>query len=460
MATEHENADTMADVPPPYRREAGISNLQGEIDDAHLHEPVPAYTARARKIETSAVQANPAFSGRRRNALCVWLPMSLMVMTAIIVGVVVGTSNSKSATSNQGTSPRYTQSTSTYTLPTTTPLPENRYVSRYSKIAASAMSTNRSSSTSVFFQDIYGSLILLREVDKSGKWQPTNLTEQLSTLENPLTLIEGSSLTAASCYNSTCNQTTVWCVSNPSYNVLSINDAPLSSDSTGWQVNSVILAANGSNAAWYYPDLLAAYLPASDPNTVGAFSSLYLDVVQQYQFNNDIASASSAYTTPNIQIPNYLLALVPRRDNTDGDVFHLKMLGGNYSKTTDTVTMGSWTYTDGNWSVDPPLLSPTIDSSPPIYAYTMLNDFLDTYYVLQYENGSLSGWINGQSNNFFPSINISSGPPLDYFGFSDMAATFDGSFFGVYNDSIMAYSINSTDPSILNYRGVIYPIPE
>lgn len=51
-------------------------------------------------------------------------------------------------------------------------------------------------------------------------------------------------------------------------------------------------------------------------------------------------------------------------------------------------------------------------------------------------------------------VTFASGPAAN---FTTMAVTMDGMFYGIQNDSIYAYTINSATPSIFTYLDVVFP---
>lgn len=54
----------------------------------------------------------------------------------------------------------------------------------------------------------------------------------------------------------------------------------------------------------------------------------------------------------------------------------------------------------------------------------------------------------------YDAIEFASGPSTH---FSSIAATIDATFYGISNDTILEYQVDSLDPSVLNYVGVVYP---
>ncbi|KAH8651180.1 hypothetical protein BX600DRAFT_501968 [Xylariales sp. PMI_506] len=134
---------------------------------------------------------------------------------------------------------------------------------------------------------------------------------------------------------------------------------------------------------------------------------------------------------------------------------------GRLDNSTGDILLQDFTYSNGEWLADPPMLAQEtadIDTQfTPHLAMTMLNNFTDTYYIIQYKNGTLAGWIEGQHNQTIKLIDSSSGPTISD-PFDAIATTVNGSFYVIHNDTILAYKFNNTDLFILDYHGRVYPI--
>lgn len=91
------------------------------------------------------------------------------------------------------------------------------------------------------------------------------------------------------------------------------------------------------------------------------------------------------------------------------------------------------------------------------FAVTMRNNWTDSVYIVLLSDGTITGRILGQRNETMSSIQLknSAGQPHAA-NFSAIATTMDGFLYGIANDTINEYSFDASDPSILNFEGVVY----
>jgi hypothetical protein len=88
------------------------------------------------------------------------------------------------------------------------------------------------------------------------------------------------------------------------------------------------------------------------------------------------------------------------------------------------------------------------------FAVTQLNVWQDTLYLALLPNGTITGRVIGDHNTTISSINLSGGPAAN---FTTIATTADGMLYGIYNDTVLEYSFDGADPSVLTYEGIVYP---
>lgn len=71
-------------------------------------------------------------------------------------------------------------------------------------------------------------------------------------------------------------------------------------------------------------------------------------------------------------------------------------------------------------------------------------------------DGSLQGsWWNGTTTESVSQISLKSGPAST--NFTTIAMTLNAVFYGISNDTILEYSLDTSDPSTLTYVGQVYP---
>ncbi|KAH8674163.1 hypothetical protein BX600DRAFT_509352 [Xylariales sp. PMI_506] len=448
MEAADENGDPTHNLPPPYSRGTVVSAVPVRNIDAHMDEPAPPYTETIHPPKTGQAQSQPTktnIRGCKCYAVFAITAIFLLVVVGTAVGVTLrGEMSDKASASYQSATP----------LPR--PIPQNRHILAGSQLAATVASDDGSSTISVFFQDPYESLIALRKSDDSESlgWQATNITALFSDSSNPVRPLPGSAIAAASCSGYACDQTNVW-YESAGNNIVILVDSSIAEEHGGWQVgNNLLNYASGEDIL---TNLAATYIPESDTNVTGSFVIMYQTFeLQLYMYNySNIGDLAYMVSDQEVSKLQSSIALAPRRNSNNTSTYDLELVAEVFTGEGNSYAIKTMSYSNGNWTSYPPGLNQADETANPKFAVTMLNNWVDTYYIVQFSNHTLSGWITGQNNQTILQIDISSGPEIN--AFDAIATTLDGSFYGIYGDSILEYSFNATDPSILVYKGVIYP---
>lgn len=96
-----------------------------------------------------------------------------------------------------------------------------------------------------------------------------------------------------------------------------------------------------------------------------------------------------------------------------------------------------------------------IPPSTPDFVATQLNHWTEALFLAFLSNGTVTGSrYDGEKTTLIPKITFSQDPPAK---FSSVAMTTDAMLYGITNDQILEYSVDSSDPSKLNYVGKVFP---
>jgi hypothetical protein len=83
------------------------------------------------------------------------------------------------------------------------------------------------------------------------------------------------------------------------------------------------------------------------------------------------------------------------------------------------------------------------------------NTWANTLCLALLDDGTVKGsWWDDKTHTALPSITFDGGPAAN---FSTFAMTVDATLYGISNDTILEYSVDTADPSIFHYVGQVYP---
>ncbi|KAI0890404.1 uncharacterized protein GGS22DRAFT_183749 [Annulohypoxylon maeteangense] len=400
--------------------------------------------------EATAVQGQPNQATRR--TICglsprifyVILAGAILIVIGAIVGGVAGGLAGKKNSSNASNSP----DSSTPGSGTTA----NVNVLGESKLAASNW-TDPSGYVhrSVFFQDPTNAIIARQWDSQNKTWTTRNVSQFMqSSTSGPINPLPGTSLASASCSSrwGSLYQVLVWFSEAGQKNdVISwVNSNNPVNNPNFWVYN------NSGLPTWNGTQLAVAWQRCPNDKCVGSWTLAY----QGREGFIRVANASNwgNNTTPvvrtNAVSAGASLALAPALQGAyvDGMTLATQRRPGSMGRTT---FLGDW-----NWKEDDGTI---IDDVDPLktrqFAATTMKNFTQSFFVSLSTDGSITGsrW-DGKAYNAVPEITFAQGQSTN---FSAIAMTEDAMFYGISEDQIWEYSVDTTDPSTFTLAGKVYP---
>lgn len=337
----------------------------------------------------------------------------------------------------------------------------------------------------VAFQDAQGALIIRTYNSIYGNWTTINMTLYFATTTTTLQTAPGTPLAAASCNSWDCLNSAIYFL-NTDNSISTVVDRP-NANPVYWEYTT-----NGSTSAvWAGSQLAAAYMNSNEFDTDGSFTIAY----QASDGSIEVASLSGgSFLNPitttlvfatRFTTANSSLALVSQYNENSTSLSDLTIL----AELTSGVGSGreQLRYYDQSadiWSDNGKHICPstsrivlscngskcpdtkidrrdidTVSGTVPLpsasqqFAVMALNNYSDYLYLTLLPGGTMSGqWVTADSAKSSFDIILSGGPTTN---FSAIATTLD-TFYGISNDQILQYSIQSQSDT-LQYGCVLYP---
>ncbi|KAI1209973.1 uncharacterized protein F4807DRAFT_80362 [Annulohypoxylon truncatum] len=365
----------------------------------------------------------------------------LIVIGAIVGGVAGGVTGKRNSWNPSSPSSSSGQDTTA-----------NVNILSESKIAASNW-TDPSGNThrSVFFQDP-SNAIIARQWDSENKtWTTRNVSQFMqSSTSGPINPNPGTSLTSASCdskWGSLYEVHLFFSEPGEQNDVISwVNSNNPINNPNFWVYN------NSALPTWNGTQLAAAWQRCPNDSCVGSWTVAY----QGREGYIRVANSSNwgNNTTPVIRTnavsAGASMALVPALMGSyvDGMTLATQRRPGSMGRTT---FLGDW-----NWKEDDGTI---IDDVDPLktrqFAATTMNNFTESFFVSLSTDGSITGsrW-DGNAYTAVPKIIFAQGQSTN---FSAIAMTEDAMFYGISEDQIWEYSVDTSDPSTFTFAGKVYP---
>ncbi|KAI2467233.1 hypothetical protein F4781DRAFT_322472 [Annulohypoxylon bovei var. microspora] len=365
----------------------------------------------------------------------------LVVIGAIVGGVAGGLASKKSTSSSSSSGSTSGQNTTA-----------NVNVLTESKLAASNWTDPQGNThRSVFFQDP-SNAIIARQWDSENKtWTTRNVSQFMqSSTSGPINPIPGTSLASASCDSKwgSLYQVLVWFseVSGSSEVISWVNSNNPINNPDFWVYNSSGLPT------WNGTQLAVAWQRCPKDKCAGSWTLAY----QGREGYIRVANASNwgNNTTPivrtNAVSSGASMALIPALDGTyvDGMTLATQRRPGSMGRST---FLGDW-----NWKEDDGTILQDVDPlQTRQFAATTMNNFTEALFVTLSNDGSIAGarW-DGNSYSAVPKITLAQGQSTN---FSAIAMTEDAMFYGVSDDQIWEYSVDTSDPSAFTLASKVYP---
>ncbi|KAI1759052.1 hypothetical protein GGR53DRAFT_471709 [Hypoxylon sp. FL1150] len=403
--------------------------------------------------DEKAAPAAATICGFRRRTFFIILGVVLVAIIALGVGLGVGLAsknkNSSTAADSSSSSgsddpkdPASTNSTTTVNL-----------IHDNSKITASNWTDSSGVvHRTVFFQDVYNSIIA-RRWDSDGKtWKTDNLTELMAATTTPLNPLPGTPLASASMDHSPNFETHVW-FTDPDNIIRSMACTDALNEPDTWDNDTL---SGAILQTWPGGQLAAMW-----QRTWGADGNGTWIVAYQRPEGAIKTANSSTWGTATVAVDssdvaaNSSLAIIPSLRGAWLD--RLELVSERASGSTGV--MSTTTYND-TWTGSDQRVTDLVSSIPlpavsQQFAVTKFDNWTQTVYVALLQGGTITGnYWDGKEMNAISSFNFNSGPDTNI---TSIAMTPDAMFYAISNNEILEYSLDQSDPSNFNYVGVVFP---
>ncbi|KAI1412312.1 hypothetical protein F5Y13DRAFT_163305 [Hypoxylon sp. FL1857] len=305
----------------------------------------------------------------------------------------------------------------------------------------------------VFFQDAYNSIIARRWDSNSKSWTTNNLTELMAATTMPLNPQPGTPLASASMDRDPNYETHVW-FTDPSNTIRSMASFDALNRPDSWDNDTLDGAVLQT---WPGGQLAAMWQRCWQADCNGTWIVAYQRPEGAIKTANSStwATATVAVESKNVAA-NSSLAIVPQLNGTWLDRLELVSERVNSDRTGAmrlTNYNGTWNGADQRVTElqsDIPLPSPSQQ-----FAATKWDSWNQALYIALLQGGAIQGnhW-DGKQMNAVSSFKFNSGPENN---FTAIAMSPDAMFYGISNDEILEYSLDTNDPSNFNYVGRVFP---
>ncbi|KAF3055588.1 hypothetical protein GL218_07015 [Daldinia childiae] len=401
-------------------------------------------------VDTEAAIAQGQNDGNAKRRICGLLPRTFYIVLAVVILIIIGAIAGGVA---GGLSSSHSDSSST---PDPGPEPgttENVNILSTSKLAASNWTDSQGNThRHVFFQDPYNAIITRQWDSENKTWTTKNVSQLLSSsTTGPIHPIPGTSLACASADNrwGSLYEVHVWfseASTDPDPTISWVNLNNPVGNPNFWTYSSSILRT------WNNTQLSVAWQRCPRENCVGNWILAYqgregfIRIANASNWDNNTEPVIRA----NAVSAGASLALVP---SLNGTYVHGLTLASQRrpSSMGKTTFIGDW-----NWKQDDGTI---LDDVDPLmtrqFAATTMNNWNEALFVALSTDGGVKGarW-DGTSYNAIPQINFVDGESTN---FSAIAMTTDATFYGISDDQIWEYTVDTSDPSTFTLAGKVYP---
>ncbi|KAI1106386.1 hypothetical protein F4804DRAFT_301109 [Jackrogersella minutella] len=378
----------------------------------------------------------------------------LLGVGIVVIGLVAGLAGGLTAKNNNDSTSAASGSGSGSSDGSSASNSTEKLILNNSKITATNFTdSNGIVHRTVFFQDVYNSIIARRWDSKGNAWTTNNLTHLMAATTTPLDPQPGTPLASASMDLDPTYETHVWFV-----------------DPGNWIKSMVSLDAVNQPDTWDNDTLDGAYLQTWSGGQLAATWQRCFQaecdgtwIVAYQRPEGAIKTAnSSTWATATVAIDssevaaNSSLAIIPQLDGTYLDRLELVSERVNTDKSGDmsvTTYNDTWDGSDSRVTElqsDIPLPAPTQQ-----FAVTKWDNWTQALYIGLFEGGAIQGnhW-DGSAMNSISSFKFNSGPATN---FTAIAMSPDAMFYGISNNEILEYSLDTADPTSFNYVGQVFP---
>ncbi|KAI1206148.1 uncharacterized protein F4807DRAFT_440053 [Annulohypoxylon truncatum] len=305
----------------------------------------------------------------------------------------------------------------------------------------------------VLFQDVYNSIIA-RRWDSNGKsWTTDNLTQLMAATTTPLNPIPGTPLASASMDLDPTYETHVW-FTDPSNTIRSMVCSDALNKPDSWDNDTLDDAVL---VTWPGSGLAAMWQRCWHSSCDGTWIVAYQRPEGAIKTANSSTWATATVAVDSSDVAaNSSLAIIPQLDGPYLDRLELVSERVDSGQTGDMrVTTYNDTWNGADQRVTELQSGIPLPAPSQQFAITKWDSWNQALYLSLLQGGTLKGnhW-DGKTMSNISSFNFKSGPDTN---FTSIAMTPDAMFYGISNNQIIEYSLDTTDPSTFNYVGVVFP---
>ncbi|KAI1457917.1 hypothetical protein F4805DRAFT_457361 [Annulohypoxylon moriforme] len=305
----------------------------------------------------------------------------------------------------------------------------------------------------VFFQDVYNSIIARRWDSKGKSWTTNNLTQLMAATTTPLNPQPGTPLASASMDLDPSYETHVW-FTDPSNTIRSMAAFDALNRPDSWDndtLNGAVLQT------WPGSGLAAMWQRCWHSNCNGTWIVAYQRPEGAIKTANSSTWATATVAIDSSDVAaNSSLAIIPQLDGAYLDRLELVSERVDSGQTGDMrVTTFNDTWNGADQRVTELQSGIPLPATSQQFAITKWDSWNQALYLSLLQGGTIQGnhW-DGKTMNNISTFNFKSGPDTN---FTSIAMTPDAMFYGISNNEIVEYSLDTTDPSTFNYVGKVFP---
>ncbi|CAJ2511428.1 Uu.00g070530.m01.CDS01 [Anthostomella pinea] len=303
----------------------------------------------------------------------------------------------------------------------------------------------------LFFQDEYNSIIARRWDSKSKSWATDNLTDQLIATTRPLDVAAGTPLASASMDLDPHYETHLWFL-DPNNYIHSMAATDAVGTPSGWANDTL---DDAFLQTWDGGQLAAMWQRCEGADCDGTWVVAYQRPEGAIKTANSSMWATATVAVNSTDVAaNSSLAIIPQLSGPWLDAIELVS-----EKASSTRTMRVTTYAD-TWDSSEDRVTELITDIPQPatrqqFTVTKWGSWNQALYLALLSDGTLEGThYDGTSMKSLAGISFNGGPDVS---FTAIAMTTDAMFYGISDDEVLEYSLDTSNPSQFTYVGVAYP---
>ncbi|KAI1802354.1 hypothetical protein F4811DRAFT_405424 [Daldinia bambusicola] len=434
-----------------YPNSAYPTSVGSPINSA-AYGPGPLGAAEFGGEQPPTEKAAPAKTiwGLSRKTFFIILGVVIVIIIALVAGLAAGLSSKNHASESAASAEE--SGSSSGDLPSNSV--DGPRILANSKITASNWTDpDGVIHRTIFFQDEYNSIIARRWDSKNKSWKTNNLTELMAATTTPLNPQPGTPLASASTDYKQTFETHVW-FTDPGNVIRSMASFDALNRPDSWDNDTL----DGARLeTWPGGQLAAMWQRCWGADCAGTWIVAYQRPEGAIKTANSSTWASATVAVESKDVAaNSSLAIVPKLRGSWLDRLELV----SEKVTSDKTGSMRMTSYDDTWNnadervtelqTDIPIPAPSQQ-----FAATRWDHWNQALYLGLLSNGKTEGshW-DGKKMNSISSFQFKLGPETN---FTAIAMTPDAMFYGISNNQILEYSLNTSDPSNFNFVGRAYP---